>query len=175
MFSSWILADIIAADKKTSNIPEIKLSDDWEHFEVELGKYKREYVKTLASLKIQEEEVNKLSVDINAMTTCMNLIQNKDEMKSLIEDFKMKNDYTKKKEECLETAGKIKSMQNVLVHTNASRYEQFTCSVCMDRLVDTFLDPCGHVICRTCHVRSMSSQCPICRTSIEPKKIYSTM
>jgi Zinc finger, C3HC4 type (RING finger) len=180
MITSWLMDELLAADsRRVKNVPAVQLPDNWVQFETELGKYKSEYVKTLAKHKLQEVEVNKLTNDINVMMTCMTSVQSKeilDELKKLVEEFKQKNNYNEKKEESLHTAGKIKSMQNVLLNTNASRYDQFTCSVCMDRLVDTFLDPCGHVMCRTCHVRSMNSQCPFCRTTIiEPKKIYTTM
>ena len=181
MFTSWLLADIISAEQTARlprPVPEVELSEEWKNFEIILGKHKHEYVKTLAKLKIQEEAVNKLSNDITALNNCMSSVQSKDfydEIKSLVDDFKLKNNYTEKVEECAQIAGKVKSMENALVHTNARRYNQFTCSICMDRLIDTFLDPCGHVICRTCHVKSLSSLCPICRTNINAKKIYSTM
>ena len=157
-------------------IPEVELSDDWKEFEQTLGKYKHEYVKTLAQLKIHEEEIVKLSHDVSVLSATF--IQNKtlhDDIKHLVEEFKKNNQFSEKQSEFSQLAGKVKAMENILTHTNAHRYNHFTCSVCMDRLIDTFLDPCGHVICRQCHILSMNSFCPLCRTEINAKKIYSTM
>lgn len=54
---------------------------------------------------------------------------------------------------------------------------QFLCFVCLENSVDTFLDPCGHVICESCWRRSTmtgrSFACPGCRTIVkEPKKMF---
>jgi hypothetical protein len=179
MISSWLLADVVNARKTTRyNLPDVELSEDWKSFEDVLGKFKQEYVTTLAQLKIQEEAIIKLKNDVTLLTESLNAVRNRDfydDIKVSIEKFKSRNDYDKKNDEFLNLAGKVKAMENVLTATNAKRYNKFTCSICMDSLVDTFLDPCGHLICKTCLVRSLATQCPMCRTPIVPKKIYSTM
>lgn len=56
----------------------------------------------------------------------------------------------------------------------------FRCFVCLENVVDTFLDPCGHSVCGKCwekHVHSRPSiqnqRCPGCRAIVNnPRRIY---
>lgn len=50
------------------------------------------------------------------------------------------------------------------LHNIKSKLE---CKICMDRNINTFIIPCGHVICNIC---INSQECPYCRTHIEDKK-----
>jgi hypothetical protein len=43
--------------------------------------------------------------------------------------------------------------------------EKYTCSVCLEAMCDTFLDPCGHTVCNECATR-VDKKCPYCRGTI---------
>lgn len=43
--------------------------------------------------------------------------------------------------------------------------EKFKCSVCLEAMCDTFLDPCGHTVCQECATR-VDKKCPYCRGTI---------
>ncbi len=47
---------------------------------------------------------------------------------------------------------------------SAEVVEAAQCPVCLHAPRDTFLMPCGHIICRSCSSRL--DRCPICRTDI---------
>lgn len=41
------------------------------------------------------------------------------------------------------------------------------CPICMDSVVDTVLDPCGHVVCEKCSGIFKKKPCPICRKKVK--------
>ena len=42
---------------------------------------------------------------------------------------------------------------------------KYTCFLCLDRTIDTFINPCGHVICEPCASRTRNL-CPFCRSTV---------
>jgi hypothetical protein len=50
--------------------------------------------------------------------------------------------------------------------TEADIMSKYMCFVCLERPVDTFIDPCGHVVCQSCSSRSSLHVCPFCRGSV---------
>ena len=51
------------------------------------------------------------------------------------------------------------------LHEIKSRIE---CKICMDRTINTYLIPCGHVICNEC---ILNNECPFCRAKICEKRV----
>lgn len=149
-------------------IPDVELSDDWKDFEQILAKYKKEYVETMGLLNQKERDVREMK-KMRALLSRMAPSEIRAQMMSLVEN------YERPEAEMLDIAGKVKAMERVLMHTNAARYSQFTCPICMDRLSNIFLDPCGHLMCDTCLNRTHQTTCPTCRVEITPKRIYTTM
>lgn len=159
-------------------VPDVELSDEWKDFEQTLGKFKKEYVDTRNTLRLKNIEFNKILNDTTVMNNVSSIILSQelqDKMKFLIEEYKIAHKFEEKKNEAYKLLGLVNGMEKVLVNTNSKRYSQFTCSVCMDRMVDTFLDPCGHLACERCMIRTATSDCPMCRTPIQMKKMYPTM
>lgn len=176
-----LLGDVFHESETTSlytNIPDIELSHDWQNFEEILGRYKKVYKDTLFQLRNVENDltniVNDLSILENSVSAILDPLM-QSEISTMIERYKQEHEYTAKKQKASELAGTVRAMEKVLLNTGAKRYQQFTCSVCMERLVDTFLDPCGHLMCEQCLVRTQRAQCPMCRSNIVPKRIYTTM
>jgi hypothetical protein len=157
-------------------VQEVELSPDWKEFEEILCKYKQVYKETVSQFKLSEIEIFRMKTDIQSMQQTLSVVHDpliQEELVRLIDVYKERNEFEKKKAENAQLAGKIKSMDSVLVYTGHRKYAQFTCSICMERLIDTFLDPCGHVMCEQCTTRI--NRCPMCRTQVVLKKIYSTM
>jgi hypothetical protein len=42
----------------------------------------------------------------------------------------------------------------------------YICFLCLERPVNVFIDPCGHVVCEECSTRSALHVCPFCRGAI---------
>lgn len=49
--------------------------------------------------------------------------------------------------------------------------DKFLCFVCLEATCDSYLDPCGHVVCGPCSMK-LIGKCPFCRCHISPKKIH---
>lgn len=176
-----LLNDVFHESETSSlypHIPDIDLSRDWHDFEGVLGKYKKMYKDTLFELRTKENELSSIISDLTILENSVPAIQDplmQSEISTVVERYKQEYNYSNKKEDVARLAGTVRAMEKVLLHTGARRYQQFTCSVCMDRLVDTFLDPCGHLMCEECLVRTRNVSCPLCRATITPKRIYTTM
>jgi hypothetical protein len=49
--------------------------------------------------------------------------------------------------------------------------EKYMCFTCLERSVEVFLDPCGHVSCTQCQPR-FGTLCPFCRVAVTPKRMF---
>lgn len=176
-----LLADLLSDllhNVPSVQIPETELPDEWKEFEQTLAKFKKEYVETRNILRLKNIEFNKLLNDttvINNVSTIITSPEIQDKMKDWVEEYKTKYNFEEKKNETYKLFGYVNAMERVLINTNAKRYSQFTCSLCMDRMVDTFLDPCGHLACERCMSRVVTPDCPMCRAPVRPKKMYPMM
>lgn len=157
-------------------LPEVQLPQKWSDFEQELNKYKKEYNSLRITIYKKNMALNKKSRDINEI---QKLIDNsidtelKTRLVSLLEDYDQTANLEKKKEEILQMKAKLLAMEKVLKDTNSIEHEKFKCFVCMDKYVDTFLDPCGHVLCASCFTRANSLSCPGCRAQVQSaRKIF---
>lgn len=161
-------------------VPEVTLDEHWLAFEETLGKYKATYAAALGEFRKKETRLLSLTADATVMQNASSVIGDQDLQTELIERVKTFNEtnrVTELRDELAQLNGTIKAMEVVLMNTNARKYSQFTCSICMERLVDTFLDPCGHLACEQCLGRTRSpSSCPMCRTTVTGfKKMFPTM
>ena len=147
--------------------PDVQLDEDWNSFEKLLDEYKTEYFTERQSLKKKEAEYINLVSDADVVRVALKQVHDSklcDDVHACIEEYMERVDVQGKKEELSLLAGKVKAMDDVLVNTNPRRHNQFVCPICMDRPVNIFLNPCGHLICDMCMVRLLDSKCPTCRT-----------
>ena len=176
-FLADLLSDVLQ-NAPAPAVPEAELPDEWKEFEETLAKFKKEYVETRNILRLKNIEFNKLLNDTTVMNNVSTIIMSpelQDKMKEWITEYKTEHNFEEMKNETYKLFGIVSAMERVLINTNAKRYNQFTCSICMERNVDTFLDPCGHLACEQCMSRSGTLNCPMCRRAIQTKKMYPTM
>ena len=158
-----------------------ELDDKWKNFEKELSKFKlefssarRELATAMADLNIKREDLTKLRFSIENVSDP----ELKASLENLIDNYTVDSGLGALTAQCGELRGKVDAMERVLKDTNAERYAKFTCFVCMDALVDTFLDPCGHVICSRCWALTpvrdvVGPPCPGCRSGVSrARKIF---
>ena len=115
----------------------------------------------------KEADYIELSNDVSLMKDTLSQIKSmtlREHITECVHDHAEEVDLDVKKEELSLLAGKVKAMEMILQHTNAWRYNQFTCPICMDKLVGIFLNPCGHLVCDACLMKLRDSKCPTCRT-----------
>ena len=149
----------------------------WEAFGAELGKFKSEFVKTRADLTVNLAALNEKREELNVLRMIVENINSqglKEQLEDIIDKHETEEGTSALAQQCGELQGKLEAMKKVLMDTGAERYGKFTCFVCMDRLVDLFIEPCGHVICDACWTRTTNkNQCPGCRAGTHGiKKIF---
>jgi len=154
-----------------------ELDERWKNFEKELAKYKlelagaqRDLVQAQAELSIKQEDILHMRSVIDGMANP----RLKESLEKVVDKHEVEEGIEALTLQCRELMGVTNEMQKVLKDTNAERYASFTCFVCMERLVDTFLDPCGHVMCASCWVRTVNKrECPGCRGALrDTKRIF---
>ena len=155
-----------------------ELEPHWIEFEKELGNFKKEFAQAKIEFtrKYSEFETKKEEANIIRMMLSNVTSQGlKDMLVSLVDKYETEEGIPALAQQCSVAAGKMEAYKKVLLDTNAERYAKFTCFVCMDRFVDLFFDPCGHVICEHCWSRTVNkTDCPGCRTHlVGAKRIFS--
>ena len=85
----------------------------------------------------------------------------------LVEQFDKDEGISAMAEELKEKTTKMLSMRNVFsLCKDADVMSAYMCFLCLERPVNMFIDPCGHVICEQCSMRSALHVCPFCRGSV---------
>jgi hypothetical protein len=153
------------------------LDENWEALDKTLTNFKREYSKVRTDLYSKLAELTEKKEEVNVLRMMFENVASdglKERLVTMIDDYENEQDLEVLKRECAELTGRSQAMKKVLQETDAERYAKFTCFVCMDRLVDLFIEPCGHVICEPCWARTQNKvTCPGCRTRlIGAKRIF---
>lgn len=156
---------------------EVELPQIWVDFEKTLLKFKSEYHKTKSELNKLIVCISKHQDELNVIKYAINNIQTNDTADMLQEVYNKKafdGNVKYMTDQAAILAGECKAMKSILQDTNVGNFNKFMCSICTDKLIDTFVDPCGHVFCEQCMSRIVNkTHCPGCRTSINSiKRIY---
>jgi hypothetical protein len=179
MLAEFLSDVMIPQHVSLPDTPDVTLSEDWIQFEETLGRYKHQYKEKLVAFRLKEAEIVRMSSDISILqnaSTVLNTPELQENVSNTVQHFKETCGFETLRDELSQLNGEIKAMEQILMNTNARKYSQFTCSICMERMVDTFLDPCGHLSCEACLGRARTMACPMCRTTIQAfKKMYPTM
>lgn len=155
----------------------VELDESWREFKKDLQHYKSLYyaervelAKLLGQLTKHRDELGILKLTINSIYNSDTIdmlkeVYNKRESDPEVADLEIRASFSN---------GKCMAMKKLLQDTNAEKFNSFLCSICMDNMVDTFIDPCGHVFCEHCLVKTIDkTHCPGCRTTIaHPRRIY---
>ena len=156
-------------------LPEVELSPDWTEFARKLFTYQTEYKKTMLESKRLKNRIDKLEKDMFELEQVSHMFQStelEETYKKLVKDYLCNVNIDELRDKYRQMIAISLKMKKVLENTNAEQQTKFQCFVCMDRYVDTFLDPCGHLMCSTCWNRSQRVSCPACRQNARPKRVY---
>ena len=174
-FSFLINSPLVDALRITPD--EVELSDEWKEFEVLLGHKKKEYASMKNQLSSLYAELGQKTRQLETLHKIQLNFDGSDDLKAKMADmiysFENEQNIPAIKQNIAALAGEVQAVEKVLTNTNAGEYAKFQCFVCMERYVELFLDPCGHMMCELCWFRTNSHNCPGCRTSVKfPKKIF---
>jgi archaellum component FlaC len=169
-----------ASQSRTPEIPEVQceLDDSWKDFEKELGNFKRKFAKVKRDYGIKMSELEELQKSSQISKLISDNVPSEDlkaKLLSVIDNYESESGIDTLTQQCGELKGQLEAMKKVLQNTEAERYAKYTCFICMDRPIDLFIDPCGHVVCETCWTNTRNKrECPGCRGSTHGvKKIFS--
>ena len=154
-----------------------KLDEEWIAFEKVLGNFKSKYSEVQTELAIKTLAYREKQNELDLLRQTVDGVSSndlKDRLTEMIYKYESEEGISVLTQQCGELKGKLEEMKKVLSDTNPERYAKFTCFVCMERSIDLFFDPCGHVICDMCWARTINKEtCPGCRTHVHGvRKIY---
>lgn len=154
-------------------------TEDWKKFEETLGDFKMAYARKRRVLATSLAELEEKTKDVKLVKSAVYSVTNPDlkaMVESLVDRYESDEGILALTQQCRELLGETNEMQRILINTTPERYASFTCFICTERLVDLFIDPCGHVVCSVCWARSgarFGDKCPGCRTQVsQVKKIF---
>ena len=155
-----------------------ELDESWKEFETELGDFKRKFSKEKRDLMTKLNELEELQRSVQISKLIIDTVPSEDlkaNLISVIDNYESESGIVALTQQCGEMKGRVEEMAKVLEDTEAERYAKFLCLICQDRLIDLFIDPCGHTVCTTCWMNTrIKRTCPGCRAVIQGvKKIYS--
>ena len=158
-------------------VPEVELTEDWKSFGETLSNYKLKYGTCLKELRDTEAELKRKRTELNALVETEKVVETtglKESLLNMIEEYKEQEHIEDLEETVKYLKGQCRAIKEVLENTNSEQMIKFQCFVCMERSVDTFMDPCGHLLCSTCWRRSSTTNtaCPGCRAQARPKKMF---
>lgn len=152
------------------------LGETWNNLGKILSKFKLEFEKSKIELnnKINEYQMYKDDTTLIENTRNMSKSEN---VKSHFNNLLVEREQQELKyiEDCTRLTSKVEACRSILTGTEQDNFAKtFGCFACMERPVNLFFDPCGHLICATCWTKIENKlHCPICNKKIEEmKRIY---
>jgi hypothetical protein len=133
---------------------------------------KKEYLDLVSEVLIGYMNMHAKKEKASHMLSVLDKLGNKDVkyvemLREVVEQFDRDECITEDAEKLKEKTTKMLSLRNVFsLCKDADVMSAYMCFVCLERPVDVFIDPCGHVICEQCSVRSALHVCPFCRGSV---------
>lgn len=161
-------------------VPEAcELDESWKNFEKDLCNFKLKYKTASSELEQKLAELKEFQKSSQISKLISENIESQDlkaRLLSVIYSYESEEGLPTLTQQCGKLKGQVEAMKQVLQETNAERYAKFTCFICMERNIELFIDPCGHVVCEQCwtHTRD-KRKCPGCRTLVHGpgvKKIF---
>lgn len=172
-----MLESLIRPVQEPLPITPCQLDDTWRAFEEELAEFKMKYIGTRTELAVEGARLREKREELNVLKMMLENVSSadlKERLETMIADYEADEKIQELTDKCAILGGQVEAMKKALTETGAERYGKFTCFVCMDRLVDLFIEPCGHVICERCWTRTPNKDhCPGCRARTHgTKRIY---
>lgn len=163
------------ASEDDDTVPDVELPDDWKKFKKSLQAFQKEYMHMTRCVRETEQELVSKKKKLDTLKKFADTFDEgpyKEEANQLVSKFEEEENISGEEGELASLKGTARAMRTALENTNPEQAMKFQCFVCMDKEIDSFLDPCGHVICTGCWRRNNSAACPGCRAAVTAKKIF---
>lgn len=155
--------------------PEIEeISDDIQSDAASFQKLKTEYTQTIDHLYTTQKRFHDVVQKVNSLKSILETFSSSgkyvDDLSKVIEQFQEDENIDEIKNDIHETTKRFQMLRRVLNISDIG--EEYMCFTCLQRKVDTFLYPCGHVMCNICSI-TIRDLCPFCRqTDIKKCKMF---
>jgi hypothetical protein len=136
---------------------------------------KREYVALVDDIFRRHQEytdkVNRLDKLKEVLETIgiNSAVSYADELRRLIDRFEEDERLEDFKADMNDQLAKFNNLKSIVCMDDVG--EKYMCFTCLERSVEVFLDPCGHVSCTQCQPR-FGTTCPFCRVPVTPKRMF---
>jgi len=137
---------------------------------------KKDYIDLVPEVLIGHMNLHAKKEKASHMLSIIDKFGNKDVkyvelLSQLVEQFDKDEGISAMAEELKEKTTKLLSMRNVFsLCKDADVMSAYMCFLCLERPVNMFIDPCGHVICQQCSSLSALHVCAFCRGSVRQYK-----
>ena len=161
-----------------------QLPDPWKDFKKTLSKFQDEYNRERAELRKMMSDYEEKKRIHESLKNMLDVVASQPDLKETlsktVSEFEEKNPLEEIREAITYQKAVCRAKAEALENTNAEQQSRFQCFVCMDRYIDKFLDPCGHVICDQCWARTTTTpanadKCPGCRAPVRRARKIFTM
>lgn len=161
------------------HLPPPPEDDDHDDDDVRLAmdsyeRLKTEYLLTIDRLYQAQSKFKSLLESVDTMKGLVEKLSSTgrytEELTCLIEQFQKDEEVDALKLDMTALTKKFYTLRRVLKISDLG--ERYLCFTCLQRPVDTFLHPCGHVICESCIPRLHARICPFCRADVTMCKMF---
>jgi hypothetical protein len=159
------LRSILEFEDNDKPIPKHELFDT-------LDSLKKDYLDVVSEVLTGYMNMHAKKEKASLMLSVLDKLGNKDVkyvelLREVVEQFDRDECITEDAEKLKEKTIEMLSLRNVFsLCKDADVMSSYMCFVCLERPVNVFIDPCGHVICEQCSGRSALHVCPFCRGSV---------
>jgi len=145
----------------------------------QLNELKKEYLEVVPEVLVGYFKLQDKKEKASHILSIIDKFGNKDvlyvqQLAELVEQFDKDEGITEYAEQLREKTKKMLSLRKVFSFCGETDImSNYMCFLCLERPVNVFIDPCGHVICDECSKRSALNMCPYCRGQVNLfKKMY---
>lgn len=142
----------------------------------QLKALKNEYLDLVPEVLVDFFKLQDKKDKASCMLKIIEQLGNKDvlyvqQLTDLVEQFEKDEGITEQAERLREKTKKMMALRKIFsLCADTDIMSNYMCFLCLERPIDTFIDPCGHVICKPCSERSNLLVCPYCRASVRQYK-----
>ena len=142
---------------------------EYEDFIKSVSDFHTKYNSLKLEIRIAENELSDIDDTHEKLRRIINDVKNdnsESKLNEIIEQYKIDFNIVEKKTNLEKMREAREVMSKVQAKLTWKPPVSFRCFVCLENVVDTFLDPCGHAVCVKCWEKNARSQCPGCRATV---------
>jgi hypothetical protein len=142
----------------------------------QLKTLKSEYLDIVPEVLVEFFKLQDKKDKASRMLSIIEQLGNKDvlyvqQLTDLVEQFEKDEGITEQAERLKEKAKRMMALRKIFsLCADTDIMSNYMCFLCLERPIDMFIDPCGHVLCKPCSERSNLLVCPYCRASVRQYK-----